>query len=100
MFYKFLTDDHHQRLRRVRPMLALAGVAFAIGAIVGAHHSSSPASVLGSGFVGAWTRGDYAAMYGDIDAASQRRVSVSEFAGAYRDALPTATATRLRMARG
>jgi cell division protein FtsI/penicillin-binding protein 2 len=98
MFYKSLTHEHNQRLRRVRPMLALAGVAFAIGAILGAHRSSSPASRLGSGFVAAWTRGDYAAMYGDIDAASQRRVSASEFAAAYRDALTTATATGLRLA--
>jgi hypothetical protein len=96
MFYKSLTDDHNRRLQRALPMLALAGVAFAIGASIGAQHSSSPASTLGSGFIRAWTRRDYAAMYGDIDAASQRRVSVSEFASAYRDALTTATATSLR----
>jgi cell division protein FtsI/penicillin-binding protein 2 len=79
-------------------MLALAGVAFAVGAIVGASHSASPAKALGSSFVKAWTRHEYAAMYADIDADSQRRLSVSEFASAYRDALSTATATAMRPA--
>jgi penicillin-binding protein A len=79
-------------------MVALAGVAFAVGAIVGASHSGSPSKTLGSSFVKAWTRHEYAAMYADIDADSQRRLSASEFASAYRDALSTATATVMRPA--
>jgi peptidoglycan glycosyltransferase len=78
-------------------MLALAGVAFAVGAIVGSGHSSSPADVLAARFVGAWTRGDYATMYSEIDAASQRSMPASAFASAYQDALTTATASRLQM---
>ncbi|MCW3069491.1 MAG: hypothetical protein JWL67_2116 [Solirubrobacterales bacterium] len=78
-------------------MLALAGVAFAIGAIIGAHRGGSPADTLATRFVTAWTRHDYATMYSDIDAASKRRVSASEFASAYEDALSGATATRLRI---
>jgi penicillin-binding protein A len=74
-------------------MLALAAVAFAIGAIVGARHSGSAANDLAAGFVKAWTQGDYATMYSDIDAASRRRVSPGAFAHAYQRALRTATAT-------
>jgi cell division protein FtsI/penicillin-binding protein 2 len=78
-------------------MLALAGVAFAVGAIIGAQHSGSPSDALAGRFVSAWTRHDYATMYSEIDAASQQRVSASEFASLYRDALTAATATRLQI---
>jgi peptidoglycan glycosyltransferase len=81
-------------------MLALAGVAFAVGAIAGAHRSGSPAYALADGFVKAWTRGDYATMYSDIDPASRRQTSASSFARAYQDALTTATATGLRATGG
>ncbi|HEY4897232.1 MAG TPA: penicillin-binding transpeptidase domain-containing protein [Solirubrobacteraceae bacterium] len=90
-----MTESHSQRLRRARPVLAIALVAFAIGAIVGAHRSPSPASALAERFAAAWTRGDYASMYADIDVRSQRATSPSEFAAAYRRALSTATAYRL-----
>jgi peptidoglycan glycosyltransferase len=85
-------------MRRARPVAALASVAFAIGAIVGAQHGGSAASTLAGRFVSAWTRGDYATMYTDIDPASQRASSASEFAGAYRQALRIATATHMRIA--
>ncbi len=85
-------------MRRARPVAALASVAFAIGAIAGAQHGSSAASTLAGRFVSAWTRSDYATMYTDIDPASQRASSASEFASAYRQALRTATATHMRIA--
>ncbi len=81
-------------------MIAMAGVAFAIGAIVGANHTTSSAHALAARFVLAWTRGEYAAMYGDIDAASKGTTSVGEFADAYQKALTTATATGLAVAGG
>jgi penicillin-binding protein A len=93
-----LTENHNQRLRRARPVLALALVAFAVGAIVGAGRGASPASQLAQQFVAAWTRGDYRAMYDDIDAASQRRTTPSRFAAVYEAALRTATATHVRLA--
>jgi len=79
-------------------MLALAAVAFALGAIVGANRGSSPSTSLASQFVAAWTRGDYSTMYADIDAASQRATTPSEFAAVYARALRTATSTRLYLA--
>jgi peptidoglycan glycosyltransferase len=79
-------------------MLAVAGVAFAVGAVFGAHHGGSPGDALGERFATAWARSDYAAMYSEIDAASQRNVSLSEFASVYEDALRTATATGAHLA--
>jgi penicillin-binding protein A len=98
MFYRPSTENPAQRLRRARPVIAMAGVAFAIGAIVGANHSTSSSHELAARFVEAWTRGDYATMYSDIDASSRRTTSIAEFADVYRKALTTATATSLRAA--
>jgi peptidoglycan glycosyltransferase len=78
-------------------MIALAVVAFAIGAIVGADHTSSTAQTLAARFVAAWTGGNYAAMYADLDGASRRSIPAGEFASVYQNALTTATATRLKV---
>jgi penicillin-binding protein A len=91
-------DERERRMRRARPMIALAAVAFAIGAIFGAGHHSSPQLSLARSFVSAWTRGDYATMYEEIDSASQRGLSPSHFAAAYRAASTTATVTRMAIA--
>jgi peptidoglycan glycosyltransferase len=97
MFYRPLTESRSRRLRRALPVVGLAGVSFAIGAIVGANRTSSPERALAVQFVTAWARGDYATMYSDIDPASQRTTSAGEFAGAYEEALRTATAVRLQL---
>jgi peptidoglycan glycosyltransferase len=76
-------------------MIALAAVAFVVGAIVGAGHGSNAANALAARFVGAWSRGEYVAMYGDIDASSKRAISPQGLADACEHALRTATATRL-----
>ncbi|HEY1451607.1 MAG TPA: penicillin-binding transpeptidase domain-containing protein [Solirubrobacteraceae bacterium] len=97
MFYRALSDEHTLRVRRARPVIALAAVAFAIGVIVGANGGSSPADSLAERFVGQWSRDQYAAMYREIDAVSRRSLSADEFASAYHAAMNTATATRLRV---
>ncbi len=79
-------------------MLALAAVAFAVGAIVGAHRGGSADDSLAAGYVRAWTRGDYAKMYADLDAASRARVTPSAFRAAYEQALTLATAVSMRVA--
>jgi peptidoglycan glycosyltransferase len=80
-------------------VIAFAVIAFAAGAIVGAsYEGGSPSYRLADGFVSAWTHGDYATMYSDLDASSQRTTSVGEFADAYRQALTTSTATQMRIA--
>src|ERR1700687_1080613 len=97
MFYRSLPENHTQRLQRARPVMALASVAFAVGAIVGANHPASGAHDLAARFVAGWARGAYATMYREIEASSQRVTSADEFTGAYRHALTTATATGVRV---
>ncbi len=79
-------------------MAALAAVSFAIGLIVGANHGASASVSVADGFVQAWSRGDYAAMYADITPAAQREVSPSEFARDYEADMRTATAEGRRVA--
>ncbi|MGA8354612.1 MAG: penicillin-binding transpeptidase domain-containing protein [Solirubrobacteraceae bacterium] len=68
------------------PVLSVAAIAaFAIGAIAGAG-GSSYTRTLATGFVAAWTKADYAAMYADIDAASKRSTSQAAFAALYQEA--------------
>jgi penicillin-binding protein A len=90
-------ESRNQRLRRTRPVLALATAAFAVGAVFGAQHSPSPTIALADQFVTAWTRDDYITMYSDVTASSRHATSVSEFASAYKEALTTATATHTKI---
>ncbi len=92
-----MTEASSRRLRRARPVIALASVSFAIGAIVGGNQGGSPGLSLAAAYVRDWTRGEYASMYSDLSAASQRATSVGAFADAYQDALTTATATSVRV---
>ncbi len=97
-------QSHQARRRRTprtqggRVLIMLAAVAFVVGAIVGAGHSSPPpAPGVAARFVAAWARGDYASMYSELAPASRRAVSPSEFAQVYREALMTATADSERV---
>jgi len=86
---------------RMRALAGLAAVAFLAGVIAGAApSSSSSAHALAARFATAWSRGDYTAMYSDIDRASRRELSAGEFSAAYRQTALTATATRLQVAGG
>jgi hypothetical protein len=95
MFYRALSEEQSVRMRRARPVAAFALVAFAAGAIVGANSGGSASDALAARFVAAWSRGDYAAMYADVDAATKRSVTPDGFAAAYAESKRTATATRL-----
>jgi peptidoglycan glycosyltransferase len=92
-----LTEIRNQRLRRARPVVALAVVAFAVGAIAGAGHGTSPTVALAGKFAQAWSRGDYATMYAEISPEAQHSVTPSAFGDAYREDLRTATAERRRV---
>ncbi|HXC46113.1 MAG TPA: penicillin-binding transpeptidase domain-containing protein, partial [Solirubrobacteraceae bacterium] len=92
------SHDRRLRARRALPVIVLAAVAFLVGAVVGSGHGSSPRLGLAEAFARAWTHGDYATMYEDIDTAAQRRAPASTFAGAYRAAARTATETSLTIA--
>jgi hypothetical protein len=91
------SNEHRQRIRRATPVIALAAIAFIVGAIFGSGHHSSPQQSLAEQFARAWARKDYATMYGDIDEASQRRISASAFAAAYQAATLTATETSIKV---
>ncbi len=97
MFYRSLTENQNRRMRRARPVIALAALAFIVGAIFGSDHGPDAAHALAARFVTAWTRGEYVAMYDDIDASSKRETSPQELADDYEHALRTATATRLQV---
>lgn len=85
------------RWRRARPIAAMAAVAFAIGAMLGAGHHPSAAQAVASHFVQAWASGDYAAMYKQLDTASRRATSPTLLADVYRQAARTATATSVKL---
>jgi cell division protein FtsI/penicillin-binding protein 2 len=70
-------------------------LAFAIGAVLGSQGGSSAANARVLNFVRAWKRGDWAAMYADIDRRAQRSISAGEFAGDYEAAASTATVTEV-----
>jgi penicillin-binding protein A len=93
-----VTESRNQRLRRARPVLVVAVVAFALGALLGSRSGASPADGLADRFASAWTQGNYLDMYSDITASSQHAISPSEFAHVYERALTVATATRMRLA--
>ncbi len=79
-------------------MMAIAGVAFVAGAIVGAGHGSSSARDLAGRFTAAWARGDYATMYSVLDPASQQAIGVTNFANDYVADDATATAESFEVA--
>jgi cell division protein FtsI/penicillin-binding protein 2 len=75
----------------------VATVAFVIGAIAGS--GGAPAGQdLALRFVTAWARADYPRMYTYVDDATKRRLTVSQFSAAYRQAALTATLSRGRPA--
>ena len=89
-----------RRRRSVLPFVVLAvvvagGVAAAVLILTHQSRVRAERSVVDR-FARAWERRDYRAMYGQLDAATRRRVSEPAFARAYRRAGATATIAALR----
>lgn len=74
-------------------MIALAAVAFAIGAIVGAGSKASPQLRVAESFANAWAHGDYVGMYADVEPSSLHGLSASAMASEYRATARRATET-------
>jgi hypothetical protein len=83
---------------RLAAVLALGGTAFVIGVVVGARHEPAGQGAA-ERFAGAWSRGDYAAMYAEITPADRERISRRRFTRVYEDTMRTATVARVQIAR-
>jgi peptidoglycan glycosyltransferase len=83
--------------RRLGPVIAMALVAFLIGAIVGAGHRSSTDQDLASRFVKAWAARNYTTVYSLIDRSAQRSISPIGLAELYEHANMTATIASIRV---
>lgn len=92
-----MTENRNQRLRRARALLAVAVVAFVLGALAGAGHGGSPEGAVAQQFVEDWAHDEYASMYALLTPSSRRAISVDAFAAAYRRALTVATASGARV---
>jgi cell division protein FtsI/penicillin-binding protein 2 len=76
-------------LTRMLPLALIALVAFVVGAIAGA--PGSPSKEAAQRFSDAWQNKEFAAMYKELNPASQQAIGLNDFALAYRDAAMTAT---------
>jgi hypothetical protein len=91
---------HHEPDRRYRlthrlvPIAAVAGAAFAVGAVVGALHTPGE-KVAAERFAAAWERGDHVAMHRELSDAARRSFPLGRFRALYAEAAATATALRL-----
>jgi penicillin-binding protein A len=74
---------------RALPLTVIAIVAFVLGASTGA--PGSPEKDAAKRFATAWERGDYTAMYAELNDASRQAIDESEFAAKYREAAEVAT---------
>ncbi len=77
-------------LTRALPLLAIAVVAFVIGAVIATAPGREERHLV-SEYVTAWQHGNYARMYVLLDAASRERMSLAQLIAAYRTAASTAT---------
>jgi transpeptidase family protein/penicillin-binding protein len=82
-------------LTRGIPIVAVAGAAFAAGAILATGPGRAERHLV-TQYVTAWEHSDYPKMYQLLDASSRRQTSERRFAGEISDAASTATLTSLR----
>jgi peptidoglycan glycosyltransferase len=82
-------ERRRRLLTRALPLILIAIVAFALGAMAGT--SDSPDKEAAERFVKAWEGDEFAAMYKELNPASQRKIELNDFAGTYRTAEDVAT---------
>ncbi len=71
------------------PLAVIAVVAFVVGAAAGT--PGSPEKDAANRFAAAWAGGEFAAMYKELNPASQAAIELNDFVVAYREAAETAT---------
>jgi penicillin-binding protein A len=82
-------ERRRRLLTRALPLILIALVAFIFGAIAGT--SSSPDKEAAERFVRAWEGDEFAAMYKELNPASQRKIELNDFASTYRATEDVAT---------
>jgi cell division protein FtsI/penicillin-binding protein 2 len=82
-------ERRRRLVTRALPLIVIASIAFAVGAMAGT--PGSPEKEAAQRFVDSWSRGEYAAMYRELNPASQQKIELNDFAIAYRNAEDTAT---------
>jgi penicillin-binding protein A len=82
-------ERRRRLVTRMLPLAVIALIAFIWGASAGA--PGSPEKDAAKSFVNAWAHGEFAAMYRQLNPASQRKIELNDFVLAYRGAEMTAT---------
>jgi peptidoglycan glycosyltransferase len=92
------TPQQRVRMRRLVPLLVLAGGAFAGGLLAASLHEPEERR-LAARFADAWAREDYAEMHAMLSPGARRQTPLRRFARTHRRARATATVTELRTER-
>jgi cell division protein FtsI/penicillin-binding protein 2 len=87
-------ERRRRLLTRAVPLALIGLIAFIVGANAGA--PGNPEKDAAKRFVDAWTRREFAAMYRELNPASQRAIELNDFVVAYRDAEDVATLRSLQ----
>jgi cell division protein FtsI/penicillin-binding protein 2 len=82
-------ERRRRLITRTLPLSLIALIAFILGASAGA--PGSPEKEAAQRFVAAWEHDEFAAMYRELNPASQSKIELNDFVLAYRDAEMTAT---------
>lgn len=82
-------------VRRLVPVGILAGAVLLIGGAVVTLGGGPDRVQIAETYARAWSRGDYAAMYGQLTPGARQRVSQKRFAALHKELLTTATVQRL-----
>jgi cell division protein FtsI/penicillin-binding protein 2 len=82
-------ERRRRLLTRTLPLTLIALVAFVVGAMAGTSGSADKEAA--QRFVDAWSQDEFAAMYRELNPASQSQIELNDFAIAYREADRVAT---------
>jgi penicillin-binding protein A len=86
-------ERRRRLVTRTLPLSLIALIAFIVGVSTGASGSAEVEAA--QRFADAWERDEFAAMYRELNPASQREIELNDFALAYREAEMTATVRSL-----
>jgi cell division protein FtsI/penicillin-binding protein 2 len=82
-------ERRRRLLTRTLPLAIVAVIAFVLGAAAG--QEEPPEKQAAARFTAAWSKGDFRAMYAELNPASRRATSEAEFTAAYRENEEVAT---------